>query len=248
MGTNIIRSAAGAIVAIIMMVTAWSAFGLGADYPNGQPVGGSSAWPEGLKELVNSTNRIHGYSVNAEDIFFFSGSATNLAGFLRDFATIEGVEKNRLILHEGTGEAKSPWSKSAKRCDWKLYACPKSWLAKDAKEKSFILEVHFWTGGKIALDQVAIPQEVEFAGSYLKVFESITNGMTRAEVEQQLRLDGGLQGASPVRYLHPDRPHFKVSVEFDFKRNAADQNRAVIGRDDKVVRVSAPYRERPFMD
>jgi hypothetical protein len=73
-------------------LSAWRAFGLGADYQNGQPVGGTSSWPEGLKELVNKTNRVHGYFVNAEDLFFFSGSATNFSEFLHDYAKIQGLK------------------------------------------------------------------------------------------------------------------------------------------------------------
>ena len=98
------------------------------------------------------------------------------------------------------------------------------------------------------MDQVAIPKNVELTGDYLKVFESITNGMSRAEVEREFQMDGGLQSASPVRFIHSGCPNFKVNVEFDFKRNGADQNRAVIGKEDKVIRVSRPYLERPFMD
>ena len=225
-----------------------NAFGLGSDYPNDRPVGGTTTWPAGLKELVNITNRVHGFFVNAEDIFFFSGSATNFSDFLRSYSKIEGVENHQLILHDGIGEAKSPWDKTGKPCDWKLYAAPKSWLTADAKQKGFILEVHFWMKGKIALEQVVIPNNVEFAGAYLKAFASITNGMTRGAVEKTFMLDGGFQGASPVRLLHSSCPLFKVNVEFDFKRNAADQNRAVIGPEDKVIRVSKPYLQRPFMD
>jgi len=223
-------------------------FGLGSDYPNGQPVGGTSAWPKGVKELVDTTNRVHGFFVNAEDVFFFAGSATNFAEFLNGYSKTQGVEKHRLVLHEGVGEAKSPWSTNGQTCDWKLYACPKSWLSQDAKDKSFVLEVHFWTGGKIALDRIAIPKNIEFAGGLFKSFDSITNGMTRAEVGRRLTMDGGLQGVSPVRFIDPACPGFKISVEFDFKKDAADQNRAIWGKDDKVVRVSKPYLEKPFMD
>ena len=82
----------------------------------------------------------------------------------------------------------------------------------------------------------------------LRDFESITNGMTRAGVETRLRHDGGLQGASPVRFVHPECPYFKIDVEFDFKRDASDGNRAVENKNDRVVRVSKPYLERPFSD
>lgn len=236
------------LVSCALVLVAWRAIGLGSDYQNDQPVGGTSAWSEGLLKLVNTTNRVHGFFVNAEDVFFFLGSATNFSGFLRDYSKLQDIEKHQLILHEGQGEAKSPWGKAGKPCDWKLYACPKAWLARDGKTNGFVLEVHFWTGGKIALDQVIIPENVELSGEALKIFQSITNGMTRAEVEGKFILDGGLQSASPMRFFHPSCPYFKVNVEFDFKRDAADQNRAVTSKNDKVVRVSKPYVERPFMD
>jgi len=39
-----------------------------------------------------------------------------------------------------------------------------------------------------------------------------------------------------------------MDVEFDFKRNPADQNRAITGKEDKVIRVSKPYIEEPDFD
>jgi hypothetical protein len=248
MKIKVTRLISKALVICAVVVAAWRAFGLGSDYQNGQPVGGTSAWPEGLKELVNITNRTHGFLVNAEDVFFFSGNAANFSTFLRDYSKLQGIEKHRLLLHQGEGEAKSPWGKTGKACDWKLSACPNAWLARDGRTNGFVLEVHFWTGGKIVLDQVIVPNNVELSGEPLKAFESITNGMTRAEVEGKFTLDGGLQSASPARFLHPNSPYLKVNVEFDFKRDAADQNRAVTSKDDKVVRVSKPYVERPFLD
>ena len=185
-----------------LVFVAGHAFGLGMDYPNDRPVNNNPSWPKGMAKLVNTTNRVHGFFVNAEDIFFFSGSATNLTAFLADYSQMQGVEKHRLILHEGVGEAKSPWEKTGRACDWKLYGCPKGWLnlatldshatnslelAQQAnqgtnyghvfvgtngaikiigsqgaiQDTNYVLEVHFWTGGKITLDQVNIPQNVE---------------------------------------------------------------------------------------
>jgi hypothetical protein len=163
------------IIGCVVLFASWNVFGLGADYPNDRPVAGSTGWPKGMDKLVNVTNRIHGFFVNAEDLFFFSGSATNLSAFLTDYSQLFGVEKHRLILHENVGEAKSPWEKTGRACDWKLYGCPKGWLnlatlrgtnsvevlQKAATEPGYILEVHFWTGGRIALDQVVVPQNVE---------------------------------------------------------------------------------------
>jgi hypothetical protein len=82
----------------------------------------------------------------------------------------------------------------------------------------------------------------------VKDFESLHPGMTRSEVQARFFMDGGLQGISPVRFTHPSCPYFKVDVEFDFKRDANDQNRAIQAGTDRVIRVSKPYLERPYMD
>ena len=82
----------------------------------------------------------------------------------------------------------------------------------------------------------------------LRDFESIKVGMARAEIEGKLSQDGGLQSVSPFRFAHSACASFKIDVEFDFKRNPADQNRAVWGKGDKATKVSKPYLERPFAD
>jgi len=382
-----------------------NAFGLGSDYQNGQPAN-NPLWPPGLAGLVNQSNRVHGFFVNAQDIFFFSGAATNFSDSLRAYSKLEGVAAHRLVLHEGAGEAKSPWGSGGQPCDWELFldsrwgtnivghaspgtnsiralqmalateapdALPalreyagtwgmrvgfadfpsfarklatradpvSSWLfdqmntnvqmrltalqspntrefeaqaflsmeleslirsksiydpirfanvplqdetrallaqksdSSDAGRLTrlqlhrllledayphelpitetsmvirYVVEVHFWTAGKIALNQVVIPKNVEFGGDCFNKFESITNGMTRAEVEKKLPMDGGLHGVSPVRFIDPGCPHFKINVEFDFQHDARDKNRAIARQDDKVINVSKPYLEEPFTD
>jgi len=148
---------------VISIFAAAGAFGMGADYPSDKPTGTSDAWPPGMKELVNIPNRVHGFFVNAEDVFFFSGTSKEFAAFLTQYSKIQPVEKHVLILHEGKGEAKSPWDKSGKPCDWKLFGCPESWLTENAKVKAgtYVLEVHFWTGGPIAFDKALVPSNVE---------------------------------------------------------------------------------------
>jgi hypothetical protein len=84
--------------------------------------------------------------------------------------------------------------------------------------------------------------------SCLRDFESIKVGMTRGQVEAKLPMDGGLHTVSPVRFVHPACRYFKIDVEFEFKRNAADQGRAIEDAADKVTKVSKPYIERPFFD
>ena len=92
------------------------------------------------------------------------------------------------------------------------------------------------------------PDQREWAERCLRDFEFIRKGITRGEVAGRFAVDGGLQGVSPVRFVHPGCPYFKVDVEFEFRKDAADQGRAISSKGDKVIRVSKPYVERPFMD
>jgi hypothetical protein len=260
---NLKSHAGSVIIGCVIALAGGNVFGMGGDHPNDRPVAEPS-WPKGMADLVNTTNRIGGLWVNAEDIFFYSGTATNFSAFLAAYAAVEPVDQHRLVLLEGAGEAYSLGGGNRRPCDWELFGCPKSWLVghaamaegtnaiaareQAARDTNYVLEVHFWTGGKIPVDQLTIPQNVELAGECFKIFESITNGMTRGEVEKKLMMDGGLQTVSPVRFLDPACPGFKINVEFDFNRNAIEQNRAIETKADKVIRVSKPYLERPSMD
>lgn len=84
--------------------------------------------------------------------------------------------------------------------------------------------------------------------SCLKDFESIKVGMTRSEIEGKLSQDGGLQSVSTGRFCHPACASFKIDVEFDCTRDPANQGRAMLGKGDKVTKVSKPYIQRPFED
>lgn len=158
------------------LLTTPKARALGADHPAGKPLAAQAHWPSGLERLVNATNRVHGYFVNAEDFYFFTGSEARFTEFLTDYAQLGGNGPKRLIVHKGKGQAKSPWAKEGRPCDWKLYTCPKGWhnlarlsLApsasteerhKAAQEPGCVLELHAWKGGSIALEHVKIPKNI----------------------------------------------------------------------------------------
>ncbi len=91
-------------------------------------------------------------------------------------------------------------------------------------------------------------QRIQWVEKCLKDFESIKPGMTSSEIEKKFPMDGGLQSVSPVRFIHSSCPYFKIDVEFAFKRNPDDQNRAIWGKEDKSTKVSKPYIERPALD
>jgi hypothetical protein len=90
-------------------------------------------------------------------------------------------------------------------------------------------------------------------------FAVIKPGMTRWKVQQLFPMESGLQGRSPVRFLHPECLSCKVDVWFTGKAGqiqAPYLSRDARGRtiftpfppDDIVTRVSAPYVARPMFD
>src|SRR5688572_14840873 len=99
------------------------AWALGADHRK-DPVR-NPKWPAGLEELVNADNRVHGYFVNWEDVFFFRGDTASLNAFLDRYGKLPDTEL-RLVLHPGRLRVKSPWDKQPRdvEADWKLYASP----------------------------------------------------------------------------------------------------------------------------
>ena len=124
-----------------------------------------SFWPDGLKELVNMKSRIGGVFVNDENLFFYAGTAREFSAFLADYAKIRGIENHRLILHRGASEAGLLAGERRWPCDWKLLGRPGASLLGPRAGSDCVLEIHFWTGGKIPLDEVVIPENVEVASA-----------------------------------------------------------------------------------
>jgi hypothetical protein len=149
----------------VFTVIALRAQALGGDYRNDQHVDNPS-WPKGMAALVNTTNRIGGLWVNAEDTFFFAGSKTNFTLFLEDYSKIAGI-KPRLILHAGAGEAFDLGGGNRRPCDWSVHGGSAAWINLHAGVKpntndiNFVLEVNFWTGGKIPFDRASVPTNIE---------------------------------------------------------------------------------------
>ena len=163
-----------------LLLTAQAAFALGSDHPKEKV--SSSGWPKGMSELVNSPERMHGYFVNAVDVFFFVGDQKNFNQALKDYAKIDGVVQRKIIVHEGVGRAKSPWQKDdGKKCDWMIYGCPASWKGQDPNVKGFILEFHIWKDGRIKIEEGALPKGV--------LIERAENTEQDVEVKNQRKSD-----------------------------------------------------------
>ncbi len=146
-------------------LAARNVFGLGGDYANGQPAS-QPAWPAGMQELANAEARVGGMFVSGEDIFFYSGTAAELNAFLEGYAKLQGIERHRLILHRGAGVTESMIGGNRRPCDWKLLGRPgasRSGILRGiaSQEPRYVLEVHFWTEGRIALDEMTVPANTE---------------------------------------------------------------------------------------
>ncbi len=148
------------VAALVMSLVPKIAFGLGADHPNDRPVFGADSWPEGLKELVNRPERVHGFFVNWSDVFFFAGDSDKLDEFLKAYAKLPGTNQ-KIVLRSGEGQASSPWDKAPRgiAADWKLYATPLAGQEiKDGKVigGNFTAQLDIWTGGHVDLPRLFI--------------------------------------------------------------------------------------------
>lgn len=156
---NSLKFAASVILALSLTVTSASA--LGGDYQNGQKVL-HDAWPHGMSDLVNSPQRVGGYFVNAEDIFFFAGNQDQFDKFLDDYVKLQGLTGYSVFIHEGEGIAKAPWDKSdGVKCDWMLRGCMSDCGAGQDSPNGYVLELHIWDGGQIRVEDSKLMKSIE---------------------------------------------------------------------------------------
>ena len=164
-------------------------YGMGGDHPRGEPVRLDRA-PSGLEELINRENRIGGFFVNADDIFFYAGDTAALDAFLKSYAALEEIPGHLLVIHQGKRYAQAPWDQDkgivawwkAKRCDWTLETGLVSWqeagghrrVFRDltsittvpsppqntAERLQYYAEVHVWTASQVDTKALEIPKSV----------------------------------------------------------------------------------------
>jgi len=160
------------VYVIGLNLTAASSFAYGSDHPDKVDAG---HWPKGMFSLVNVPERIHGYFVNTADVFFFAGDQEKFGEFLKAYIAIEGIVQHKVVVHQGIGEAKSPWDKGkGVRCDWMIRGVPLSWEQCDPNAKGYLLELHIWEEGKIKVQEDHLPEGVtiEQAGAAVSSSES----------------------------------------------------------------------------
>jgi hypothetical protein len=79
---------------------------------------------------------------------------------------------------------------------------------------------------------------------------TIKPGMTRKDLFAIFAEDGGLSIRTRGRYVYKQCPYIKVEVEFELvdKEHGTVSGMTLEDPADKIVRVSRPYLEYPFMD
>jgi len=162
------------LILAIFLACSIQVFALGGNHPADKPVNLDKA-PTGLNQLINNQNRVHGFFVNAEDRFFFSGDTSAFSSFLKQYTALKNIAGHRLIVHSGKGVAKSPWDDGdGKPCDWMLDVAPVSWREGNADkvfrdkdgsrlkegDKEYLVELHVWTKGKVDISKLKIPKGV----------------------------------------------------------------------------------------
>jgi hypothetical protein len=162
------------LILVLVLACSIQVFGLGSDHPLNQPVNLDKA-PSGVNELINNTNRVHGFFVNADDRFFFAGDSSTFAAFLKQYAALKDIAGHRLIIHKEKGLAKSPWDDGGgEPCDWMLDVTPVSWREGHADkvfrdkngsppkegEKDYLVELHVWTKGNVNIKKITVPKGI----------------------------------------------------------------------------------------
>jgi hypothetical protein len=177
------------------------ALALGSDHPKGRPVGGTSEWPEGLKELVNIDARVDGYFVNSDDVFYFRGDAKAFTKFLEEYAKLKDTPL-RLVLHPGRGMSTKPWTDSkAEPIDWSLTTQDRAWrqigeTGKKPTQRGYDITVHLYLGGNISLAKLEVPLEIAVeSGGEIEKFV-IVHDAQRLLVKEKAEKDAAREKAA----------------------------------------------------
>lgn len=145
----------------------------GADHP--KPTEGASWWPAGLKELANRPDRVHGFFVNMEDVFFYTGDASAFNDFLAAYAHLDGTIL-QLVIHPGPKKARSPWDKVDRDIpvDWSLYAAAFSREQIESRKVvggKVISRIDLYLGRNVGLDSLNVPPAIEVSsGGEIEAF------------------------------------------------------------------------------
>ncbi|MEX1041832.1 MAG: hypothetical protein WDZ51_14430 [Pirellulaceae bacterium] len=127
-------------------------FGLGGDHQEGDlPL--QPGWPEGVREVLNSPLRSHGYWVNSHDVLFYQGTPDQLHDMLAALAKTPDANLS-VVIHAGKGIAKSPWGKEPiGQADWSVHVHGDGPITPKQDRVTF----HLYLDGNLDLETLRIP-------------------------------------------------------------------------------------------
>jgi hypothetical protein len=96
-----------------------------------------------------------------------------------------------------------------------------------------------------------IPKEDQAMFEVINILKNLKPGMTRADLEQYFRQDGGIQGPNPQRYVYRAYIGIKIDIEFDFDAGSNQSNPKTdywSNPKDRIKTISKPYLQPMYMD
>ena len=154
------------LAAAVLLTTTAVALAIAGAHPEGRITGGADYWTDGLRELINRDERIHGYFVNSEDQFLYAGDTESLNRFLKIYADLKDT-RLKVVLHAGPAKAAAVGARGRPRQrDWGLYSAPRDWIKHSSKsdvtddDPPLITRVDVWMGRAVKLDGLEIPAAV----------------------------------------------------------------------------------------
>lgn len=117
-----------------------------------------------MAQLLNVDNRVHGYFVNWEEVFFFEGDTASLNSFIEKFSALPDTELV-VVIHPGRLAVCSPWDKEPREvaADWQLYVSPlmpDEVQAEGVQPGAFVTRINVWLGGSVKLNELHVPESV----------------------------------------------------------------------------------------
>ena len=141
-----------ALIVALFSLSASQALAIGRDLPKD--------YLEDHGQLVKGQIPVHGFMVNWEDVFFYSGDTAAFNKFVEAYSKLENVE-HRIVIHAGSKKARSPWDKEDRDipADWSYYVWNTGPVPKGSKPAPAKVDV--WLGSRIKLEELRIPANVE---------------------------------------------------------------------------------------
>jgi hypothetical protein len=142
-----------------------------------------ATWPPGLEDLANRANRVLGYNVNMNDVFFYGGDLAALNEFLSKYALLKKVDKLEVVLHPGS--TKAQFRGDGVPANWSMRV-EMPWSNQRAAGRKEETQVDVWLGALGPLTHLKVPLNVAVrSGGEIEDYVSEHAAKQRAEKGKQ---------------------------------------------------------------